>query len=285
MSDASSDFTELPKNWVQVSVNQILSPSDVKVVPNSKRVTTFIGLEHMEKNTGNLIGQGTSADVRSAKSVFKSGDLLYGKLRPYLNKVYVAQFDGVCSTDILVFPPSSHLTNKFIAYRFLSSDFVSFASQRVSGVQHPRVSWKDISQFSISLPPLPEQHRIVTKIEELFTRLDTGVEALKKIKAQLKRYRQAVLKHAFEGKLTKEWREAHKDELEPASVLLERIKAEKKKALGNKYKEPSPVDTSYLPELPRGWVWTTLGNVNKEPQYGWTTSGSASGKASSASNY
>jgi len=58
----------------------------------------------------------------------------------------------------------------------------------------------------IPLPPLPEQHRIVAKIEELFTRLDAGVEALKKIKSQLKRYRQAILKYAFEGKLTEEWR-------------------------------------------------------------------------------
>ncbi len=186
---------------------------------------------------------------------------LYGKLRPYLNKVYIAQFDGVCSTDILVFPQSSHISNKFIAYRFLSPDFVSFASQRVSGVQHPRVSWKDIGQFSLYLPPLSEQQRIVTKIEEFFTRLDAGVEALKKIKVQLKRYRQAVLKYAFEGKLTEKWREAHKDELEPASVLPERIKAERKKQLGNKYKEPPPVDASKLYELPKGWAQATLAEI------------------------
>jgi type I restriction enzyme S subunit len=64
----------------------------------------------------------------------------------------------------------------------------------------------------VPLPPLPEQHRIVSKIEELFAKLDVGVEALKKVKAQLKRYRQAVLKYAFEGKLTQEWREANKEQ-------------------------------------------------------------------------
>ena len=73
-------------------------------------------------------------------------------------------------------------------------------------------------------PPLSEQYRIVNKIEELFTKLDSGIEALQKIKSQLKLYRQAVLKYAFEGKLTEEWRKANKDRLEQTSVLLERIK-------------------------------------------------------------
>ena len=116
-------------------------------------------------------------------------------------------------------------------------------------------------QIPIPLSPLPEQHRIVAKIEELFTRLDAGVEALKKIKAQLKRYRQAVLKYAFEGKLTQEWREANKGKIEPASVLLERIKEERKKEGKGKLKELPPIDTSDLPELPEGWVWTTVGDL------------------------
>ena len=113
----------------------------------------------------------------------------------------------------------------------------------------------------VPLPPLPEQHRIVAKIEELFTRLDAGVKSLKKVKEQLKWYRQSVLKAAMEGKLTEEWRKQHKNELEPASLLLEKIKEERKKKLGNKYKELPPVDTEDLPELPEGWVWTRLGNV------------------------
>ena len=121
-----------------------------------------------------------------------------------------------------------------------------------------------------SMPILPfhEQRRIVAKIEELFSQLDAGIEELKKAKAQLKRYRQSVLKAAFEGKLTEEWRRqranrqqpgANSQELlETAKELLERIKAERKKALGPKYKDPPPLDTSKLPELPEGWVWVSL---------------------------
>jgi type I restriction enzyme S subunit len=79
---------------------------------------------------------------------------------------------------------------------------------------------------------------------------------LKKVKAQLKRYRQAVLKYAFEGKLTQEWREANKDKLEPASALLERIKKEREKQAGRKFKELPPIETADLQEK---WVWARLG--------------------------
>ena len=125
----------------------------------------------------------------------------------------------------------------------------------------PGLNRDDVYRMSILFPPLPEQHRIVAKIEELFTRLDAGVEALKKIKSQLRRYRQAVLKHAFEGKLTAVWRQAHNNELKPASVLLERIKQERLKRAKGKYKELSPLDTADLSDLPEGWVWARVGEI------------------------
>lgn len=130
-----------------------------------------------------------------------------------------------------------------------------------SGSTFKEISKPKIHNLTISLPPLPEQHRIVAKIEELFTRLDAGVSSLKKAKAQLKRYRQAVLKSAMEGRLTEEWREAHKDKMESASVLLERIKEERKKNAKGKYKELPP--TEDLPGLPEGWVWTRVGEIGE----------------------
>ena len=122
----------------------------------------------------------------------------------------------------------------------------------------------------------------MSKIDELLTKLDAGIESLKQTQTLLKRYRQSVLKSAVEGKLTSEWQKQHKDELEPADKLLERILKERKekweaeqlaifKAKGkkppnnwqSKYKEPAPPDTSDLPELPKGWVWVNLKQVGE----------------------
>lgn len=153
------------------------------------------------------------------------------------------------------------IEQRFLFYFFRTNMIISELNNKSTGTTFKSISGNVLKNLEIPLPPLPEQHRIVNKIEELFTRLDAGIEALNKVKAQLKLYRQAVLKSAFEGKLTEEWREANKDNLEPASELLQRIKEEKKKSAKGKYKELPTLDTTGLPELPEGWSWTRVGDV------------------------
>ena len=97
----------------------------------------------------------------------------------------------------------------------------------VTGTAQPQVTINNAVELELSLPPLAEQRRIVAKIEELFSELDKGIESLKTARAQLKVYRQALLKHAFEGKLTAQWREHNKDKLETSSALQERIQTER----------------------------------------------------------
>jgi len=141
---------------------------------------------------------------------------------------------------------------------------------------------------AIPIPPLNEQTRIVSKLEELFSELDKGIESFKTVRKQLKIYRQTVLKHAFEGKLTEEWRKQHADELESAETLLKKIKSErkqryqqqlddweqavktweagskegKKPTRPNKPKELPPLteaEFAKLSELPEGWRWGRAG--------------------------
>lgn len=151
-------------------------------------------------------------------------------------------------------------------------------------VELPR---KEILATSVPVPPLAEQRRIVEKIEELFSLIEAGEQALEQAKKLLERYRQSVLKAAVTGELTREWRARHKDEIEPGEVLLRRIlqarreaweKAELDKMAKRgltpkddrwkqKYKEPEPPDTTSLPELPEGWVWASLDQlVSGEPR-------------------
>ncbi|MCG8526698.1 MAG: restriction endonuclease subunit S [Opitutales bacterium] len=112
------------------------------------------------------------------------------------------------------------------AYYFLKSKYMEI-NTRARGTGTPHVDPELLWNYNFPLPPLSEQKRIVAKIEELFSELDAGVESLKKAKEQLGVYRQSLLKQAFEGKLTKKWREEHPELLEPAEQLLQRIHKER----------------------------------------------------------
>ena len=168
------------------------------------------------------------------------------------------------------------------------------------------LSSKTVETIPLPLPPLNEQHRIVAKIEELFSELDKGVESLEKAREQLKVYRQAVLKHAFEGKLTAQWREENKDQLEPPEQLLARIeqvrlarydqRLQEWRTLvkdweesGRKCKRPPkprkprevadiPDDlVATLPKLPGSWVWGKLGWLTCGMEYGTSAKSAKSG--------
>ncbi len=172
------------------------------------------------------------------------------------------------NSSILVVRPCSAISPKFLFYYFKGPKFQEIVRKRITGSTVPHLFQHDIKKFELDIPPSNEQGRIVTRLEELFTRLDAGVDALQKVKVQLKRYRHTVLKYAFEGKLTEEWRKTHKDQIEPATKLLERIREERKKKPGTKCKELPPIDASILPKLPEGWKWVRLRDVSKRIQYG-----------------
>jgi type I restriction enzyme S subunit len=169
---------------------------------------------------------------------------------------------------------SEKLNNKLLFY-FLKSQF-SYINSNTKGVGIPHVDPAILFNIDIGIPPINEQHRIVTEIEKQFSRLDEAVSALKRSQANIKRYKASVLKSAVEGKLTAAWREQH-PALESAEQLLERILKERRahweaaelaklQANGKppkdnqwklKYKEPVKPDISDLPELPVGWVWAS----------------------------
>ena len=153
------------------------------------------------------------------------------------------------------------VSNKYFIHLF-RSNLDKFLKENTKGTAIKNItSVKDLKEIILPLPPLPTQKKIASKIDTLFAKIDSGTQSLEKAKRLLEQYRQSVLKHAFEGKLTAKWREENKDKREPASVLLERIKEERKKKLGKKYKELPPVDASKLPELPEGWMWCRLGEM------------------------
>lgn len=167
----------------------------------------------------------------------------------------------------------------------------AFSSIAQRAVNQSSINQQKLKSFNLFLPPTDEQKRIVTKIEELFSELDSGIASLKTAQEKLKVYRQAVLKHAFEGKLTAQWREENSDKLETPEQLLTRIQQEREKryqeqladwetavekweADGKEGKKPSkpsafkPMqditdeEINKLPVLPNGWIYTRLAEIS-----------------------
>ena len=274
MSLAGSN--ELPRGWAETTLEAILQPRVYKEDPQAMPQAKFIGMENIEAQTMRLLGVVEAGSMKSKANAFESGDVLYGRLRPYLNKVYSPDFGGLCSGEFIVIRVSFGIHARFLGYRLNSSDFVRFASRLNTG-DRPRVDFDQIKAFSIQLPPVEEQTRIAEMLDELLTDLDAGVRALERARERLNGYRTSLLKAAVEGTLTVCWRAANST-VEPASELLKRILAERRvrwedgqhrkfvergtvppKNWRTKYKEPAEPDTEDLPPLPKGWCWTSLG--------------------------
>ncbi|MFC1968096.1 restriction endonuclease subunit S [Chloroflexota bacterium] len=268
MTELNNSLLTLPNGWVRTS----LEHASQKITDGSHYTPSYVMDGYPFITITNL--KGDCIDFSSAKLISEEdyqklkdncnpqlGDILFSK-DGTVGKVVEINYEKlfiVLSSLAIIRPFKWFTIPAYLKYLLLSQEVLDQATRFKTGTALTRIILRNLKTIQIPIPPLPEQHRIVAKIEELFTRLDAGVSALNKIKLQLKRYRQSVLKAAFEGKLTADWREAHKGELELASVLLEKIKAER--ARSGKYKELPPLDTSDLPELPEGWVWTRVGEI------------------------
>ncbi|MDI6916914.1 MAG: restriction endonuclease subunit S [Thermoplasmatales archaeon] len=258
MIDNKNNLPELPKGWVWTrlgDVGEYINGKAFKPTDWENEGRPIIRIQNLTGSTKTLNRYSKPIEE---KFIIRDGELLISWSATLGAFIYHGE-EAVLNQHIFKVVP---FINKLFLF-YLTSFSISQLMQKIhgSGMQH--ITKGKFDSHIIPLPPLIEQHRIVSKVEELFTKLDAGVEALKKIKTQLKRYRQSVLKSAMEGKLTEEWRETHKHELEHASVLLERIKEERKKKSGEKYKKLPPVDAENLPELPEGWCWTRLEGISE----------------------
>lgn len=190
----------LPKGWKWVRLGGIAELSKEKC-DTFQVDDKYVGLEHMEKN-GGAIDFGSAEGILSTKSVFHVGDVLYGKLRPYLNKHGIADFDGVCSTDVLVFKTSTFADKRWLNWSFDRLDFIRYAVENSKGVNLPRVSAKEVLQARVPLPPMEEQQRIVQRIESLFAKLDAAEVRLNAVAATFAPRKAVLLRSAIHGKLT-----------------------------------------------------------------------------------
>jgi len=167
----------LPANWKRVSLAESIDIDTRQVLPSESPATQFnyIALENIESGTGQLINlrpvQG--ATILSGKFRFDSSHVLFGKLRPYLNKVVLPDRAGICSTDILPLKPQkASLSREWLALCLRSPHFIEYSRTKMDGAKMPRLRTPDLQSYEIPVPPLAEQRRIVARIEELTRRAD-----------------------------------------------------------------------------------------------------------------
>ena len=289
MSQSYLKSYNIPENWCWAKIGNLL---DVirGASPRPKGDPRFFGgdipwimISDVTKSKGKFISRtrDTVTEEGSKRSRYlKKGTLILSNSGSVCIPKILA-VDGCIHDGFVAFPERIENLEKLYFYYYFEYIRPLIINANRQGVTQVNLNTTIVKDIDIPLPPHPEQQRIVTKIEELFTRLDAGMETMKQVQAQLQRYRQSVLKAAVEGRLTAEWRGQHKDELEAADKLLEHILKERRekweaeqlakyktqgktplKNWQDKYKEPTPLNTSDLPDLPEGWIWTTMDNIS-----------------------
>lgn len=163
MSLWASDVQPVPLGEVLKFRSDIVHPKDK---PQGHEV--FVGLEHIERDTGIRIGEERIelSEMTGRRARFKSGDIVYGYLRPYLNKVWVAEFDGLCSVDQYVLTVNPKVSRSYVAHFLRSHRFLQTAPVDVAPGQLPRIRSGELAGTSIPLPPLPEQQRIAAILDK-----------------------------------------------------------------------------------------------------------------------
>ncbi len=301
----NSGLKELPNGWSMMCFNdlgivrlgktprrteyrndgsyKIIKFRDIDVFGNINWQTSDKGFVASESDMVSKLREVEAGDVFVTASAHMSEHI--GKKAAFV-KTLPSQFEMVFVVgEILQIRVEANVEPKWVYYFLISKQGYDAIQNQVQGVHLIASRAKDI-MFPVA--PLDQQKRIVVKIEELFSHIDAGIEALKKAKQLLKQYRQSILKAAVTGELTKEWREANKNKLEPASQLLKCIlkerrrkweekQLEKFKAKGKvpkddkwkrKYKEPDVPDNSDLPTIPNEWLWSGFEQVSSPQKNG-----------------
>lgn len=204
LSDESFTIgSEIPPSWKKISLGNVLVPRKQKDIPSTFPNLPYIGMEHVARDMGVINSFGSSADYRSAAPRVYEGDVLYGRLRPYLNKVVISPCEAFASGEFIVLPPNEKISGKFLQLRLLSQDFVEFAGTLDTG-DRPRVSWEQISRFELVLPPIDEQMKMISSLEDHLSRLDVSVSMADAMEKQSNGLRRSLLQAAFTGQLTNE---------------------------------------------------------------------------------
>ena len=237
---------EIPDNWVWTTLEEISNYGDCYNVSVTDIADNewILELEDLEKDTASII-QKLSKKERNIKGVrhkFKKGDVLYSKLRTYLNKVLVAPKAGYCTTEIIPFNSYCDISTHYLCHVLRSAYFLDYTQQCGYGVKMPRLSTNDACKGMVPLPPLSEQQRIVMEIDKWLALIDQIEQGKADLQNTIKQTKSKILDLAIHGKLVPQ-----DPNDEPAIKLLKRINP-----------DFTPCDNGHYAQLPDGWCAVAL---------------------------
>ena len=237
---------EIPDNWVWTTLEEISNYGDCYNVSVTDIADDewILELEDLEKDSAYII-QTLSKKERNIKGVrhkFEKGDVLYSKLRTYLNKVLVAPQTGYCTTEIIPFNSYCGISTHYLCHVLRSAYFLEYTQRCGYGVKMPRLSTNDACKGMIPLPPLAEQQRIVIEIEKWFALIDDIEQDKTDLQKIITQIKSKILDLAIHGKLVPQ-----DSNDEPAIELLKRINP-----------DFTPCDNGHYPKR---WQCTILGDI------------------------
>lgn len=199
----------LPDGWNIDRLKDVVSIRNEKTSLVSEE-HDYLELEDLESGTGRILSRRNTLGVESGVTLFKKNDVLFGKLRPYLEKYYQADFDGKCTGEILAFKPEK-IQSRFLFYCLGSRWFIERCNALAYGAKMPRVNWPtQLANFNIPLPPRPNQERIAAYLDASCSAIDAAVVAKRHQLENLDELRKAMLHSAF-ARLAQEPHERIKD--------------------------------------------------------------------------
>lgn len=178
----------VPEGWQLTALASVAGVRTEKVEPKNALGVPYVALEHLDQGSPRLLGWSLSDSATSTKTVFKTGDVLFGKLRPNLRKAAPAPFDGVASTDIIPLYARGGTDPRFLLHLCQWRPLQDHAISTAEGTKMPRTSWTALRRFQIALPPLPEQR----KIAEILSSVDDVIEKTEAVIEQVRRVKQGL---------------------------------------------------------------------------------------------
>ena len=181
--------------WPSVRLKYLVSLDNSRAEDTSE--LPYVGLENIESGTGRLVDVSIpEGNGPAAAGYFEPGDVLFSKLRPYLAKAFVAEEEGICTTELLVMKPGEDVAPDFLLYALLSPDFIDEVDGSTYGSKMPRADWDFIGNVEMPIPPLPEQRAIAARLDRETARLDTLTGEYRQLIDGLAEKRRALVAHA-----------------------------------------------------------------------------------------